>query len=191
MPAGGAESDAQHLQDGVTDLHRIDSASIGWNGRDAGELSAIRPAVAFGFSSVPRSPAWHGSAPPCFSRPPIGTSPHRETGGDELVWVGVRRGWSLTAWPRFTRNPPAPASDIPRVKQGIRSTAGMIRTILIVSALGVAALVLFTPNGGSPETLPMLGMLVIWPLGLAAGLTYTQRLMMNSAELYARWLEHR
>lgn len=100
-------------------------------------------------------------------------------------------GWSLTAWPRFTRNPPAPASDIPRVKQGIRSTAGMIRTILIVSALGVAALVLFTPNGGSPETLPMLGMLVIWPLGLAAGLTYTQRLMMNSAELYARWLEHR
>lgn len=67
----------------------------------------------------------------------------------------------------------------------------MIRTILMVSALGVAALLLFTPNGGSPETLPMLGMLVIWPLGLAAGLTYTQRLMMNSAELYARWLEHR
>ena len=79
-------------------------------------------------------------------------------------------GWTLTAWPRFTRNPPAPASDTPRVKQGIRSTAGMIRTILMVSALGVAAL---------------------WPLGLAAGLTYTQRLMMNSAELYARWLEHR
>lgn len=58
MPAGGAESDAQHLQDyGVTDLHRIDSASVGWNGGDAGELSAIRPAVAFGLSSVPPEPS--------------------------------------------------------------------------------------------------------------------------------------
>jgi hypothetical protein len=67
----------------------------------------------------------------------------------------------------------------------------MIRTILIASALGVGALVLFTPNGGSPESLPLLGMLVTWPLGLAAGLAYTRRLMMNSAGLYARWLERR
>ncbi|WP_160664418.1 hypothetical protein [Pseudarthrobacter sp. ATCC 49987] len=98
-------------------------------------------------------------------------------------------GWALTAWPRFGRKPPRPAWDIPRVEQGIRNTTVMIRSVLIVSALGVAALVLFTPQGGSPETLPVLGMLVIWPLGLAAGLAHTRRLMMNSASLYARWRE--
>lgn len=98
-------------------------------------------------------------------------------------------GWALTARPRFTSKPPRPASDIPRVEQGIRVTPIMIRTILIVSVLGVAALVLFTPKGGSPETLPLLGMLLVWPLGLAAGLAYTRSLMVNSADLYARWLE--
>jgi hypothetical protein len=42
---------------GVTDLQRIDSASVGWDGGDAGGLSAIRPAVTFGFSSVPPEPS--------------------------------------------------------------------------------------------------------------------------------------
>jgi hypothetical protein len=42
---------------GVTDLHRIDSATVHWAGRDAGALAAIRPAVGFGFSSVPPEPA--------------------------------------------------------------------------------------------------------------------------------------
>ena len=51
----------------------------------------------------------------------------------------------------------------------------MIRTILIVSVLGVAALVLFTPKGGSPETLPLLRMLMVWPLGLAVGLRTPDR----------------
>ena len=42
---------------GVTDLHRIDSASVSWDGTDAGPLAAIRPAVGFGFSSVPPEPS--------------------------------------------------------------------------------------------------------------------------------------
>jgi hypothetical protein len=42
---------------GVTDLHRIDSASVSWDGTDAGVLSAIWPAVGFGFSSVPPEPS--------------------------------------------------------------------------------------------------------------------------------------
>jgi hypothetical protein len=42
---------------GVTDLHRIESATVSWNGTDAGALSAIRPAVGFGFSSVPPEPS--------------------------------------------------------------------------------------------------------------------------------------
>ena len=100
-------------------------------------------------------------------------------------------GWAVTAWPRFTRKPPKPAADIPRVEQGIRITPLVIRTILIVSLVGLGALVLFTPKGGSPEVLPLLGMLVIWPLGFAAGLAYTRRLMLDSAGLYARWLERR
>lgn len=105
--------------------------------------------------------------------------------------AGSALGWAFTAWARFTRKPPRPAADLPRVEQGIRITPGMIRTILIASALGVGALVLFTPNGGSLESLPLLGMLVVWPLGLAAGLAYTRRLMMNSAGIHAKWLERR
>ena len=42
---------------GVTDLHRIDSATVSWDGADAGPLTAVRPAVGFGFSSVPPEPS--------------------------------------------------------------------------------------------------------------------------------------
>ena len=54
--AGAAKGGRQEFY-GVTDLHRIDSASVGWDGGDAGSLSAIRPAVTFGFSSVPPEPS--------------------------------------------------------------------------------------------------------------------------------------
>ncbi|WP_144671167.1 hypothetical protein [Arthrobacter sp. U41] len=105
--------------------------------------------------------------------------------------VSAALGWALTAGQRFTRTPPKPPSDIRRVKQGIRTTPVMIRTILIASALGVGALVFFTPKGGSPGSLPLLGMLATWPLGLAAGLAYTRQLMIKSPILYAQWLERR
>lgn len=42
---------------GVTDLHRIDAAAVSWEGDDAGPLAAVRPAVGFGFSSVPPEPS--------------------------------------------------------------------------------------------------------------------------------------
>ncbi|XAS63308.1 hypothetical protein VUN84_13515 [Micrococcaceae bacterium Sec5.8] len=54
--AGAAKGGRQEYY-GVTDLHRIDSASVTWNGADAGALTAIRPAVSFGFSSVPAEPS--------------------------------------------------------------------------------------------------------------------------------------
>ncbi|WP_160664420.1 hypothetical protein [Pseudarthrobacter sp. ATCC 49987] len=54
--AGTAKGGRQEYY-GVTDLHNISRASVGWNGGDAGELSAIRPAVTFGFSSVPPQPS--------------------------------------------------------------------------------------------------------------------------------------
>ncbi|WP_346928025.1 TetR/AcrR family transcriptional regulator [uncultured Arthrobacter sp.] len=42
---------------GVTDLHHIDAAHVSWEGADAGALAAVRPAVTFGFSSVPAAPS--------------------------------------------------------------------------------------------------------------------------------------
>ena len=54
--AGAAKGGRQEYY-GVTDLHRIDSASVGWEGGNAGPLSAIRPGVTFGFSSVPPDPS--------------------------------------------------------------------------------------------------------------------------------------
>jgi hypothetical protein len=41
---------------GVSDLHRIASAVVHWNGTDAGALAPIAPPVTFGFSSVPPRP---------------------------------------------------------------------------------------------------------------------------------------
>lgn len=42
---------------GVTDLHHVTSAVVSWEGADAGALAPIRPAVTFGFSSVPPRPS--------------------------------------------------------------------------------------------------------------------------------------
>ncbi|MGO4190717.1 hypothetical protein AB4Y67_03510 [Arthrobacter sp. YAF17] len=54
--AGAAKGGRQEYY-GVTDLHSIESASVGWDGGDAGSLTAIRPGVTFGFSSVPPEPS--------------------------------------------------------------------------------------------------------------------------------------
>lgn len=55
-PAGSAGGGRQEFY-GVTDLHRIESADVHWDGADAGALAAVRPAVTFGFSSVPPAPS--------------------------------------------------------------------------------------------------------------------------------------
>jgi len=114
--------------------------------------------------------------------------------GTALMILGAAlsaAGWAVTAKPRFTRKHPRPASDIPRVDQGIRITPGIIWAVLIGTAVLVLALVLFTPKGASPETLPVLGLLVTFAAGISAGLAYVRRLMANSAELYARWLHRK
>lgn len=53
--AGTAKGGRQEYY-GVTDLHRITAARVSWDGADAGPLAAVRPAVGFGFSSVPQEP---------------------------------------------------------------------------------------------------------------------------------------
>jgi hypothetical protein len=108
-----------------------------------------------------------------------------------LGGVFAALGWSFTTWPRFTRKLPKPASDIARVEQGIRITPGIIRTVLIAGALGIGALVLLAPLGGSLEAVPLFGMLAAVLLGLAAGLAHTGWLMKNSTELYSRWVNRR
>lgn len=42
---------------GVSDLHHVTSAVVRWEGADAGTLAPIRPAVTFGFSTVPPRPS--------------------------------------------------------------------------------------------------------------------------------------
>lgn len=98
-------------------------------------------------------------------------------------------GWAVTAKPRFTAKQPKPASDIPRVEQRIRITPLIIRTVLGGTAVIVLLLVLLTPKGTSPEALPLLGLLIAYSSGVAAGLTYIGWLMVNSGELYDRWLQ--
>ena len=100
-------------------------------------------------------------------------------------------GWLLTVGWRFTRKLPKPASDIPRVEQGIRITPSIIRVVVIGAVLIVLALALFIPQVGFPDAFPVLGMLVGFLWSVAAGLAYTGRAMKNSADLYARWLSRR
>lgn len=54
--AGTAKGGRQEFY-GVTDLHGIDAATVIWDGADAGSLAPVRPAVGFGFGSVPPRPA--------------------------------------------------------------------------------------------------------------------------------------
>ncbi|WP_045729638.1 hypothetical protein [Pseudarthrobacter chlorophenolicus] len=100
-------------------------------------------------------------------------------------------GWAVTAAPRFTRKDPKPASDIPRIDQGVRITPGIIWTILCGTAVIVLALVLFTPKGATAEAAPLLSLPVSFACGVAGGLAYTRTLMVNSGSMYSRWLHRR
>lgn len=100
-------------------------------------------------------------------------------------------GWAVTAAPRFTNKDPKPASDIPRIDQGIRITPGIIWTILGGTAVIVLALVLFTPKGATAEAAPLLSLPVSFACGVAGGLAYTRQLMVNSGSLHASWLQRR
>ncbi|MBG0740761.1 hypothetical protein IV500_15405 [Paeniglutamicibacter antarcticus] len=53
----GSAQDGRREFYGVTDIWRIDSAVVSWDGCDAGGLAQIRPPVRFGFSSVPSRPS--------------------------------------------------------------------------------------------------------------------------------------
>ncbi|MET3809565.1 hypothetical protein [Arthrobacter sp. UYEF3] len=52
----GTAGGGRHESYGVTDVHRISHADVSWAGQSAGVLTAVRPPVTFGFSSVPAQP---------------------------------------------------------------------------------------------------------------------------------------
>lgn len=100
-------------------------------------------------------------------------------------------GWLLTLGVRFSKKPPKPASDIPRVEQGIRIAPMVVKFSLIATVLILAALTLLTPRGLSLEVLPITGLVAASLLSITGGMGYTGWLMKNSGKLYERWLERR
>jgi uncharacterized membrane protein YfcA len=104
-----------------------------------------------------------------------------------LVFSGV--GWLLAIGPRFTRKPPRPATDFARTDQEIRLAPGVAAALPIVMLAIVVALITLTPNGTSPEVLPILSALAAFPVPISAALLYSRRhLLARREELYARWL---
>jgi len=119
----------------------------------------------------------------------FGQNPER---GVTMVIIGAAvsvLGWLVTLGVRFSRKPPKPATDLPRLEQGIRINPGVVKFLVVAAVLIPVALALFTPNGASPETSPILGFIGASILGLAAGMARSGWLFRNSSELYRRWLQ--
>ena len=84
---------------GVTDLHRIDSASVSWDGTDAGAARRHQPPGASASAVFRRGPAWPGSGPPWRKAEWLGTTPHRSRLPDAIVCA---LSWRLTPAERTT-----------------------------------------------------------------------------------------
>ena len=107
-----------------------------------------------------------------------------------LVLSGV--GWLLTIGPRFTRKPPRPATDFARTDREIRIAPELPPEPRLRCWRFVVALVTLTPKGTSPEVLPILSALAVFPVPISAALLYSRRhLLARREELYARWLARR
>lgn len=106
-----------------------------------------------------------------------------------LGGIATAIGWLLTLGVRFSRKPPKPATDIPRVEQGIRINPAVVKFLVLATVLIAAALAFLTTKGATPETLPDIGLVAACILSLAGGMAYSGWLMRNSGELYSRWLE--
>jgi hypothetical protein len=100
-------------------------------------------------------------------------------------------GWLMAVGPRFTRSDPGPADDVNRAEQYIRivpwTAVGMVAAMLVI----VAALMVTTPRGTSPDVLPVLAFLAAFPLPVAAGMLYSRHLHQHRDRLYLNWLERR
>lgn len=100
-------------------------------------------------------------------------------------------GWLAAIGPRFTRADPKPADDLARTEQNIRINPGVAIGSVAIMLLIVVALLLGTPKGTSPEALPVLAALAVFPMPIAAALLYSTHLHRNRDRLYADWLGRR
>ena len=119
----------------------------------------------------------------------FGQDPERGIG---MVVIGAAvsvLGWLVTLGLRFSRKQPKPASDLPRVEQGIRINPGVVKFLVVAAVLIPVALALYAPKGASSETTPILGFIGASILGLAAGMARSGWLMRNSLVIYRRWCD--
>ena len=122
------------------------------------------------------------------------TGQSAETGlilaGLGLVISGA--GWLLAIGPRFTSKPPRPATDFARTNQKIRIAPGVAAGAPMAMLAIVVALATLTPQGTSPEAVPILSVLAVFPVPISAALLYSRlHLLARREELYARWLARR
>lgn len=100
-------------------------------------------------------------------------------------------GWLAAIGPRFARADPKPAHDLARTEQNIRINPGVAIGLGVAMLLIVVALMVGTPKGMSPEALPVLALLAVFPVPIAAALLYSTHLHRNRDRLYADWLGRR
>jgi hypothetical protein len=100
-------------------------------------------------------------------------------------------GWLAAIGPRFARADPKPAHDLARTEQNIRINPRVAIGMVAVMLLIVVALIFATPKGMSPEALPVLALLAVFPVPVAAALLYSTHLHRNRDRLYADWLGRR
>ncbi|WP_426990103.1 hypothetical protein [Pseudarthrobacter sp. Y6] len=97
-------------------------------------------------------------------------------------------GWLVSLGPRFTRKAPVPAEDVARAEQYIRIVPGVAIAIVAVMLAIVVAMMLFAPKGMSPDVLPIMGFLAVFPVPIAAGMLYSRHVHRHRDRMYAKWL---
>lgn len=100
-------------------------------------------------------------------------------------------GWLMAIGPRFTRTDPRPADDVNRAEQYVRIAPGSAIGMIAVMVAIVVAIMIATPRGTAPDVLPILALLVVFPVPVAAGLLYSAHLHRHRERFFAGWLERR
>jgi hypothetical protein len=111
-----------------------------------------------------------------------------------LAFLGVAisgAGWLMAIGPRFTRSAPHPAYDVNRAEQYIRLVPGTVIGMVAAVLALVAAILVAAPRGTSPDVLPILALLVAFPLSAGAGMLYSRHLHRHRDRLYTAWLRRR
>lgn len=115
---------------------------------------------------------------------------------DGLVLAGLGLGISVVGWlaaigSRFTRAAPRPAEDVARTELYIRTGPGVAISSVTGMLVIVVVIMVAAPQGTSPEIMPVLAALAVFPMPIAAALLYSGHLHRHRERLYATWLARR